>query len=85
MAGEQTSHPGAGATPAAAGSAPVGDPSSGQKDDKTDKQGSENPLKEPPKSKEDEQDPGTGTQYVKTTGVAAEGGNFDAAKPGAGV
>ena len=29
-------------------------------------------------------EPGTGTQYVKTTGVAAEGGDFDATKPGAG-
>ena len=27
---------------------------------------------------------GTGTQYVKSTGVAAEGGDFDAANPGAG-
>jgi hypothetical protein len=28
---------------------------------------------------------GTGTKYVKSTGVAAEGGTFDAAAPGAGV
>lgn len=27
---------------------------------------------------------GTGTQYVKSSGVAAEGGDFDATKPGAG-
>lgn len=27
---------------------------------------------------------GTGTQYVKTSGVAAEGGDFDVTKPGAG-
>lgn len=29
-------------------------------------------------------EPGTGTQYVKTSGMAAEGGDFDATKPGAG-
>ena len=29
-------------------------------------------------------EPGTGTQYVKSTGVKAEGGDFDATKPGAG-
>lgn len=28
---------------------------------------------------------GTGEQHVKTTGLAAEGGDFDATKPGAGV
>lgn len=27
---------------------------------------------------------GTGMEYVKSTGLAADGGNFDAAKPGAG-
>lgn len=27
---------------------------------------------------------GTGEQWVKSTGVAAEGGDFDATKPGAG-
>lgn len=27
---------------------------------------------------------GTGEQYVKTTGLAADGGDFDATKPGAG-
>lgn len=27
---------------------------------------------------------GTGEQYVKSTGLAADGGNFDATKPGAG-
>jgi len=85
MSGEKTSHPGAGATPAAAGSSAVGDPSSGQKGDKTDHQGAENPLKEPPKSKEDQEDQGTGKEYVKSSGVAAEGGDFDASKPGAGV
>ena len=84
MSGTQTSHPGAGATPAAGAAAPVGDPSSGQ-GGKTDKKGAENPLKEPPKSEKDANDPGTGQQYVKSSGVAAEGGDFDAAKPGAGV
>ena len=84
MSGEQTSHPGAGATPAAGAGAPVGDPSSGQAP-KTGKQGAENPLAEPPKSKEDEQDEGTGQKYVKSSGVAAKGGDFDAANPGAGV
>ena len=29
-------------------------------------------------------EPGTGTQYVKSSGLAAEGGDFDATKPGAG-
>ena len=29
-------------------------------------------------------EPGTGEQYVKSSGVAAEGGDFDATKPGAG-
>ena len=29
-------------------------------------------------------EPGTGTKYVKTSGVAADGGDFDATKPGAG-
>jgi hypothetical protein len=84
MSGTDTSHPGAGATPAAGAPAPVGDPSSGQ-GGKTDKQGGESPLKEPPKSEEDAKDPGTGQQYVKSSGVAAEGGDFDAAKPGAAV
>jgi hypothetical protein len=27
---------------------------------------------------------GTGTEYVKSTGLAADGGDFDASKPGAG-
>ena len=84
MSGTDTSHPGAGATPAAGGGAAVGDPSSGQ-GGKTGKQGAENPLKEPPKSEEDAKDSGTGQKYVKSSGVAAEGGDFDAAKPGAGV
>lgn len=84
MSGTETSHPGAGATPAAGAGAAVGDPSSGQ-GGKTDKQGTENPLKEPPKSEEDAEDAGTGQKYVKSSGVAAQGGDFDAAKPGAGV
>jgi hypothetical protein len=73
MSGADTSHPGAGATPAAAGGAPVGDPASGQK------------PPEDKKSKEDEEDEGTGQKVVKASGVAAKGGDFDAAKPGAGV
>jgi hypothetical protein len=28
---------------------------------------------------------GTGTQFVKSTGMAADGGDFDATKPGAGA
>lgn len=85
MSGQETSHPGAGSTPAAGASAPVGDPSSGQAP-KDDKEGGTNPLNEPsPKSKEDAEDPGTGQKYVKTSGVAAKGGDFDASKPGAGV
>jgi len=43
------------------------------------------PLKQPPKSKEDEQDPGTGQKYVKSSGFAAKEGGFDASKPDAGV
>lgn len=73
MSGADTSHPGAGATPAGAGGAPTGDPASGQK------------PPEDKKSKEDEEDEGTGQKYVKTSGVAAKGGDFDASKPGAGV
>jgi hypothetical protein len=84
MSGEGTSHPGAGSTPAAGVGAPVGDPSSGQAP-KEGKQGSDNPLQEPPKSKEDLEDEGTGQKYVKSSGVAAQGGDFDASKPGAGV
>ena len=38
-----------------------------------------------PKPKEEKNDtPGTGEKWEKTTGVAAEGGNFEATKPGAG-
>lgn len=85
MSGDETSHPGAGATPAAGAGAPVGDPSSGQADKGGEKQGGATPLKQPPKSKEDEQDPGTGQKYVKTSGTVAQGGDFDASKPGAGV
>jgi hypothetical protein len=86
MSGTKTSHPGAEGTPAAAGGAPAGDPASGQPQDSTQKQGNSNPLNEPsPKSKEDAADEGTGQKYVKSTGVAAKGGDFDAAKPGAGV
>ena len=33
---------------------------------------------------EEEKSKGTGEEYVKTTGLAADGGNFDATKPGAG-
>ena len=43
------------------------------------------PLKQPPKSKEDEQDLGTGQKYVKSSGFAAKEGGFDASKPDAGV
>ena len=82
MSGTQTSHPGSQGAPTAG--APLGDPSSGQAP-KMDKQGAEDPLKEPPKSKEDHEDEGTGQKYVKTSGVAAKGGDFDASKPGAGV
>lgn len=32
----------------------------------------------------EEKSAGTGEQYVKTSGFAADGGDFDAAKPGAG-
>lgn len=84
MSGTETSHPGSGATPAGGGGAPVGDPSSGQ-GGMMGTGGMQSSLKEPPKSEEDAKDPGTGQQYVKSTGVAAEGGDFDAAKPGAGV
>ena len=43
------------------------------------------PLKQPPKSKEDEQDLGMGQKYVKSSGFAAKEGGFDASKPDAGV
>lgn len=33
---------------------------------------------------EDKESKGTGEQYVKTSGLAADGGDFDATKPGAG-
>jgi len=76
MLGEKTSHPGAGATPAATGGAPH----------RGQGQGSSNHLNDPsPKSKEDAEDEGTGQKYVKSTGVAAKGGDFDASKAGAGV
>ena len=79
MSSQETSHPGAGED------VPVGDPSSEQAP-KGGEQGGSNPLNEPtPKSKEDAEDPGTGLQYVKASGVAAQGGDFDASKPGAGV
>jgi len=45
--------------------------------------GSAKPLKQPPKSKGDEQDPGT--KYLKSSGLAAEGGGYDASKPDTGV
>jgi hypothetical protein len=85
MSGKQTSHPATGTTRAAGAGAPVGDPSSGQAP-KGDKQGGSNHLNEPsPKSKEDAEDSGTGQKYVKSSGVVAEGGDFNASKPGAGV
>jgi hypothetical protein len=37
-----------------------------------------------PKPETESHGEGTGQQYVKSTGVAAEGGDFDAANPGAG-
>jgi hypothetical protein len=81
MSGTDTSHPGAGSTPAGGAGAPVGDPSSGQAR-KIGKQGSGNPLDEPKSGQVDE---GTGQKYVKSSGVVAQGGDFDAANPGAGV
>ena len=85
MSGQETSHPGAGTTPAAGTRAAGGDPSSGQAPE-MGKEGGSNPSNEPtPKSKEDAEDAGTGKHYVKTSGVAAQGGDFDASKPGAGV
>ncbi|KAH7127706.1 hypothetical protein EDB81DRAFT_148545 [Dactylonectria macrodidyma] len=36
------------------------------------------------KSEDSEESKGTGQEYVRTTGLAADGGNFDATKPGAG-
>ena len=86
MSGEKTSHPGVGATPASPVDAPAGDPGSGQSEGGGGRQESANPMNDPsPKSKEDDEDEGTGQKYVKSTGVAAKGGDFDAAKPGAGV
>ena len=85
MSGQETSHPGAGSTPVGGAGAHVSDPSSGQAP-KSGKQGGSNPLNEPShKSKEDAEDPGTGQQHVKSSGFAAQGGDFDASKPGAGV
>jgi hypothetical protein len=76
MSGADTSHPGAGSTPAAAGGAPTKDPALGQK----------LPENKKPKSKEEEEEEETaGQKYVKASGVAAKGGDFDASKPGAGV
>jgi hypothetical protein len=37
------------------------------------------------KTKSEVEDPGTGLQYIRCTGTAADGGNFDARKAGAGV
>lgn len=37
-----------------------------------------------PRDDANQESQGTGEQYVKTTGLAADGGNFDATKPGAG-
>jgi hypothetical protein len=85
MSGAETSHPGSQGAPAGGLGAPTGDPSSGQAP-KSENQGGANPLNAPTKkSKEDEQDEGTGQKYVKSSGVAAQGGDFDASKPGAGV
>lgn len=74
--GERTSP---GVNPRPAGSA---DKPAGRRSAEDDKRSAANPKEEPPKS---EEDPGTGHKYVWSSGVAAEGGDFDAAKPGAGV
>lgn len=54
--------------------------------DKTNK--GEEDTKESKESEESEEDKheskGTGEEYVKTTGLQADGGDFDATKPGAG-
>ncbi|KAJ8129218.1 hypothetical protein O1611_g4413 [Lasiodiplodia mahajangana] len=43
------------------------------------------PAPSPFQSKEEKHESkGTGEQYVKTTGLQADGGDFDATKPGAG-
>ncbi len=47
--------------------------------DKSDK-----PLGSASHGAKDEKSAGTGERYVKSSGVAADGGDFDAAKPGAG-
>jgi len=52
---------------------------------KEDKKDEGTTLPEPKKSKEDEEDEGTGQKYVKSSGVVAEGGDFDASNPGAGM
>lgn len=53
--------------------------------------GEENPDASENKEEEDEDGPnakskgeGTGEQYVKSSGLQADGGDFDATKPGAG-
>jgi len=86
ISGEKTSHPGAPATPASAVGASAGDQASGQSRGGGEKQESSNPMNDPsPNSEEDAEDEGTGQKLVKSTGVAAKGGDFDASKPGAGV
>ncbi|KAI0867029.1 hypothetical protein F4860DRAFT_16073 [Xylaria cubensis] len=40
--------------------------------------------KEEKETKEENENKGTGEKYVKTTGLQADGGDFDATKPGAG-
>lgn len=64
---------------------PEGESSSGQefKRDKQDEMDSHN--ENTPKSQEDAEISGVGQKYIKSSGVAAKGGDFDAAKSGAGV
>jgi len=50
-----------------------------------DKEETTAPSGDAPKEGEDDaKEKGTGEQYVKTSGLAADGGDFDATKPGAG-
>ncbi|KAI3344005.1 hypothetical protein F4824DRAFT_30008 [Ustulina deusta] len=50
-----------------------------------DKESEENETKETKESEEDtNKDSGTGEQYVRSSGLQADGGDFDATKPGAG-
>lgn len=84
MANQQTSHPEAKTRAASDTDVSAGGPPFEQVP-KEDKQSGKDPLNKPPKPKEDSEDSGTGQKYVRSTGVAAEGGDFDASKPGAGV